>query len=72
MELPPYRKPLVKNVLTKSWIRMRKFVYIAIPLLALGGIAYGIPNKTGFTALVVKPLSPTATWLALPVETVIR
>jgi len=40
---------------------MKDFVYIVIPLLALGGTAYGILNKTGFTALAVKPLSPTAT-----------
>ena len=50
---------------------MKDFVYIVIPLLALGGITYGILDKTGFTALVVEPLSPTAIWLALPVETVI-
>ena len=50
---------------------MKDFVYIVIPLLALGGTAYGILNKTGFTALAAKPLSPTATWLALPFETVI-
>jgi ferrous iron transport protein B len=32
LELPPYRKPLVKNVLAKSWIRMKDFVYIVMPL----------------------------------------
>ncbi|GAG59230.1 unnamed protein product, partial [marine sediment metagenome] len=44
LELPPYRKPLIKNVLAKSWIRMKDFVYIVIPLLVLGGTAYGILN----------------------------
>jgi Fe2+ transport system protein B len=28
LELPPYRKPLIKNVFAKSWIRMRDFAYI--------------------------------------------
>jgi ferrous iron transport protein B len=27
IELPPYRKPLIRNVIIKSWIRIRDFVY---------------------------------------------
>lgn len=71
LELPPYRKPLVKNILAKSWIRMRDFIYIVIPLLALGGIAYGILDITGLTAIILKPLSLIAIWLGLPVVTII-
>ncbi len=71
LELPPYRKPLFKNVFAKSWIRMRDFVYIVIPLLALGGIAYGILDMSGFTYIVVEPLSPITTWLGLPTVTII-
>ena len=71
LELPPYRKPLIKNVLAKSWIRMKDFVYIVIPLLALGGIAYGLLDLSGVTNIIVAPLSPIAAWLGLPGETVI-
>ena len=71
LELPPYRKPLIKNVLAKSWIRMKDFVYIVIPLLALGGIAYGILNIAGLTTIILKPLSPIAIWLGLPTITII-
>ncbi|MFP3984629.1 MAG: nucleoside recognition domain-containing protein, partial [Candidatus Bathyarchaeia archaeon] len=71
LELPPYRKPLFKNVLAKSWIRMKDFVYIVIPLLALGGIAYGILDMSGLTNIVVDPLSPITTWLGLPTVTII-
>ncbi|GAI42518.1 unnamed protein product [marine sediment metagenome] len=71
LELPPYRKPLIKNVLAKSWIRMKDFVYIVIPLLVLGGTAYGILNITGFTKRIVEPLSPITTWLGLPAATII-
>ncbi|MEF8832771.1 MAG: ferrous iron transport protein B [Candidatus Thermoplasmatota archaeon] len=66
LELPPYRKPKLKNVLTKGWIRMKDFVYIVIPLLALGGIAYGALKTLGFTHMIVDPLSPIAVWLGLP------
>jgi len=71
LELPPYRQPLVRNVLAKSWIRMKDFIYIVIPLLAFGGIVYGILDQYGFTDLVINPLSPTATWLGLPAVAVI-
>jgi len=66
LELPPFRKPLVKNVLAKSWIRMRDFVYIVMPLLVIGGIAYGILDILGLTNIIVEPLSPITTWLGLP------
>ena len=71
LELPSYRKPMIKNVLTKSWIRMKDFVYVVIPLLIAGGIIYGILNITGFTDLVVRPFSFITDWLGLPSETII-
>jgi len=71
LELPPYRKPLIANVFAKSWIRMKDFVYIVIPLLALGGIVYGFLEMSGLTRFVVEPLSLITIWLGLPTETVI-
>jgi ferrous iron transport protein B len=71
LELPPYRKPLVKDVLIKSWLRMKTFVYIVIPLLAIGGMVYGILELTGLTKVIVEPLSPIADWLGLPVAVII-
>jgi MFS family permease len=66
LELPSYRKPLAKNVFVKGWIRMKDFVYIVIPLLALGGIAYGILKILNITGTIVEPLSPITLWLGLP------
>ncbi len=71
LELPPYRKPLIKNVLAKSWVRMKDFVYIVIPLLVVGGIIYGILNMLGLTNIVVKPFSSITIWLGLPAVTII-
>jgi ferrous iron transport protein B len=71
LELPPYRKPLIKNVLAKSWIRMKDFVYIVMPFLVFGGIVYGILNVMGLTNIIIKPLSPVTTWLGLPAITII-
>ncbi len=71
LELPPYRKPLIKNVLVKSWIRMKDFVYIVIPLLALGGITYGVLDILKLTNVIVEPFSPITEWLVLPATTII-
>jgi len=71
LELPPYRKPLIKNVFAKSWIRMRDFVYIVIPLLVLGGIVYGILDMSGIIHVVVEPLLPVTIWLGLPTVIII-
>ena len=71
LELPPYRKPLVKNVLAKSWIRMKDFVYIVMPLLVIGGIAYGILDILGLTNIIIEPLLPITTWLGLPAVAII-
>jgi len=71
LELPPYRKPLIKNVLAKSWIRMRDFVYLVIPLLAIGGAIYGIFDMMELTGVIVKPLSSITLWLGLPDVTAI-
>jgi len=71
LELPPYRKPLLGNVLIKSWIRMKDFVYIVIPFLIIGGIAYAVLNEFGVTKFIVEPLSPITIWLGLPPSTII-
>jgi len=71
LELPPYRNPLIKNVLAKSWIRMKDFVYIVMPLLVIGGIVYGILDILGLTNIIIEPLSPITTWLGLPAVIII-
>jgi len=72
MEMPPYRKPLLKNVVSKGWIRMRDFVYIVIPLLIAGGAFYGLLAEVGFVTYIIQPFKPlTVGWLDLPAETIV-
>lgn len=71
IELPSYRRPLIKNVLSKSWLRMKSFVYIVMPLLVLGGIAYSLLDILGFTVAIVKPCSVIMNWLGLPAESIV-
>jgi ferrous iron transport protein B len=55
IELPPYRKPMLKNVFAKSWLRMKDFVKVVIPLLVIGGILYSILEQLGVTGFFIKP-----------------
>ncbi len=71
-DLPPYRKPLLKNMIMKAWIRMKDFVYIVIPLLIVGGMAYGIVAYYNLVKPIVEPFRfLTVGWLHLPEETII-
>ncbi len=71
LQLPPYRRPIIGNILTKSWIRMRDFVYIVIPLLAVGGILYAILERFDMTWTLVRPFAPITAWLGLPEKTIV-
>lgn len=68
LEIPPYRVPTLKNVLGKSWFRVREFVIEAWPLLIVGSGILSILNyyhTANYINFVVRPL----TWsLGLPSE----
>jgi len=71
-ELPQYRLPRLKNLLLKAWLKAEDFVYVAIPLLALGGLIYGGLEHFGLVELIVKPSRfLTTAWLNLPERTII-
>jgi ferrous iron transport protein B len=70
MEMPPYKKPSLRNILTKTWSRTKDFVYIAFPIIIAGSLAITALNITGFIAYVTTGASPLINgWLGLPAET---
>jgi ferrous iron transport protein B len=50
LEMSPLRKPTVKNVLLKSWMRIREFLIIAMPLLIVASIVLGFFQYSGLMA----------------------
>lgn len=67
--MPPYKKPSLRNVLTKTWSRTRDFVYIVFPIIVAGNLTITALNITGFIAYVTAGASPLINgWLGLPVE----
>ncbi|NYT07043.1 MAG: ferrous iron transport protein B [Methanomicrobiales archaeon] len=67
LEMSPLRKPTVKNVLLKSWIRIREFLVIAMPLLIVASIVLGLFQYSGLMAAFEQFIEPfSATVLGLP------
>jgi ferrous iron transport protein B len=68
LEMPTYRVPTIKNVLSKAWFRVREFVVEAWPILIVGSAVLSILNYYQAAAifnLIVRPV----TWsLGLPSE----
>jgi ferrous iron transport protein B len=69
MEIPPYRRPVPRVVVKKTWMRLRGFLAEAIPYLFAGVLLVNILYSIGFltwVGLLGAPL--TETWLGLPRE----
>ncbi|MFW9987379.1 MAG: ferrous iron transport protein B [Candidatus Odinarchaeota archaeon] len=72
IELPTYRKPLINNVFSKSWLRMKGFVKLVIPLLIIGGVVFSIFNQLGVTNFLIEPFGTLIRFLFdLPEETIV-
>ena len=66
MEMPPYKRPSIKNILVKTWNRTKDFVYIAFPIIIAGSVIIEALAITGFMNHVVMAMSPLFEgWLGL-------
>ncbi|MDD1696538.1 MAG: ferrous iron transport protein B [Methanoregula sp.] len=67
VEMSVLRKPQARLVLAKSWLRIKEFLFIAMPLLIITSIALGLFQYYGLTDLFQQILAPiTVTLLGLP------
>ncbi len=67
MEMVPLRMPQVKDILDKTWMQMREFVYVAFPLLIAGSALLGVLQYAGILNVVNDLLAPVTTGiLGLP------
>jgi ferrous iron transport protein B len=72
MEMPPLRRPMLGPILSKTWLRMKHFFYMAVPLLLLGSFLIGILHVSGVLNSITGPLAPFTTGLlGLPAVTII-
>jgi len=67
MEMPPYKRPSLRNVLLKTWSRTKDFVYIAFPIIIAGSVVIEGLKVFGVMDHMVSLMSPLITgWLGLP------
>ncbi len=67
LEIPRYHLPSVKVVLSKTWLRMKDFIYIAWPLLIVGSIILSLLQYYKIDILLNRILTPITVWiLGLP------
>ncbi|HMZ31171.1 MAG TPA: ferrous iron transport protein B [Methanoregulaceae archaeon] len=67
LEMSPLRWPTMKNVLLKSWMRIREFLLVAMPLLIIASIILGLFQYFGFMAAFEAFIAPfSETVLGLP------
>ncbi|GAV25814.1 ferrous iron transporter B [Carboxydothermus islandicus] len=66
MEIPPLRIPKLKNILTKTYVRMKWYFIEILPLFILASVLIWIGKLTGLFDLIIKGLEPVMLWLGLP------
>lgn len=70
MEMVTLRVPQVKDVIGKTWVQMKEFVYVAFPLLVVGSALLGVLQYAGVLNFVNGFLAPVTTGiLGLPAYT---
>ncbi len=71
LEIPPYRRPYASAIAKKTWMRVRGFLYEAIPYLFLGVLLVNILYTAGFLEWLGSIFAPLMEqWLGLPKEAV--
>lgn len=70
MELPPMRVPALRNLLSKTLLRVRWYLWEAVPLFLVGTALLFVLDRFGLLAWVITASRPVVTgWLGLPAET---
>ncbi|OHB87023.1 MAG: hypothetical protein A3D13_03785 [Planctomycetes bacterium RIFCSPHIGHO2_02_FULL_40_12] len=70
MEMPPFRRPKLTNILLKTYYRTKWFLKEAVPLFVLGTFILFILTKLGILTYIESAASPVVKhFLGLPVET---
>lgn len=67
MEMFPFRAPKLSHILKKTWYRVKEFILIALPIIAVGSLVMGALYETKYMWLLTRPMSLVIeNWLGLP------
>jgi ferrous iron transport protein B len=71
IDVPPYQRPTLSNVAWKLWLRVSRFLFVALPFVFLGCVIVAIMYLTGAMDALSTALTPLLTgWFGVPSETV--
>lgn len=69
LEIPNYNLPTLKNMWLKTWIRLKDFIYVALPVMMLSSGILSILEFYNLSSVINTLLSPVTIWvLGLPKE----
>jgi ferrous iron transport protein B len=68
MEIPPLRLPKLKNIFTKTYVRMQWYFWEIIPLFIYASILIWFGKLTGLFDFIIGLLEPVSLGLGLPRE----
>jgi len=67
MEVFPFRRPSARTMLSKTWMRLKDFVFVATPIMLGGSFLLGLLYGSGWIFKLEAPLRPLMEgWLGLP------
>ncbi|MCW6035367.1 ferrous iron transporter B [Spirulina subsalsa FACHB-351] len=69
MEIPPLRLPKLRNVLIKTWVRMKWYFWEVLPLFIWASVLIWVGRLTGLFDAIIRLIEPIARALGLPQET---
>jgi ferrous iron transport protein B len=69
MEIPPYRLPTLRNLVAKTWWRLKEFIVVAWPLLIIGSAALSLAEYWQLDQVINQVLRPVTAILDLPEAT---
>ncbi|MEI7482822.1 MAG: fused ferrous iron transport protein A/B [Elusimicrobiota bacterium] len=58
LEIPPYQLPAPRMVFMKLWLRLREFLYEAVPMIFLGVLVVGLADAAGLLNLLSRLAAP--------------
>ncbi len=69
LEIPPYRKPIMGQLIKKTWMRVRHFLTEAVPYIWLGVLAVNLTYVSGLMDVISGVFAPVMSGLfGLPSE----
>jgi len=66
--IPSYKRPELKTILAKTWLRSKDFIIFAWPILIAGSLVLSLVDVFGWDQIITALLSPLLRLLDLPAE----